>query len=432
MTSRTLALAAILSCLYPLPCSAERTPLLRVDLKTGKKVRIDPSGPKSDVDRELDAVLAATSGKAFSTGDLERIEGAVRRLLRATRPRSEPRLLLFVYPGHITRARLTELREILIEIDLVVDPCGRSDCCESVAKHLEILGRSMRQAVIRTRDYVIRFKTITVRVHLDGGQGEHEVFRFEAEEIVRAAAGGAGYALVRRVAKQKAGYLRKMTRAIAGRLRLRRVALTQSPSLSRSAAGLDVLVGVRSDRVRYQRHVHTAFIAAMEALRADPLTPPTVALKVSVEGATRGARRRVFSCRGRPLIEHLDGRLSVKALWDSYVIEQGQKGHRMTFSEGERGGDSDASGPDRTPQILAEKVSVLAPCLTAELSRNGRFRGVTLVFSVARNGRAQNLRTEGRSSSHLLRCLRQALAAIPFQRHGQAPRAVRFPLYLRP
>jgi hypothetical protein len=127
---------------------ADRTKLLEVDLKTGARRNIDGSGKaKNRADLQLDALLdSATGGAAFSTQDLEKIEKALRRFLRASRPRATPRLLLFLYPGRISRAGLKELREVLVEIDLVVDPCSRTVCRESVAKHIELLGKAMRQA----------------------------------------------------------------------------------------------------------------------------------------------------------------------------------------------------------------------------------------------------------------------------------------------
>ena len=95
---------------------------------------IDTAGPSTPADRQLDAMLdSAAGGKSFSTKELQSIEIALRRYLQAARPRAMPRLLLFLYPGTISKSRLKELREVLVDVDILVDPCGRSVCHESVA-----------------------------------------------------------------------------------------------------------------------------------------------------------------------------------------------------------------------------------------------------------------------------------------------------------
>lgn len=427
---RWLCLLLVL-CVAP-PAAADRTPLLKVDLRTGKKTSIDKKGAKSSVDKELDALLDSTTGKTFTTGDLDKIEGAVRRYLRATRPRAMPRLLLFLYPGRITSSRLKELREVLIDIDLVVDPCGRSVCKDSVAKHLEIIGKALKQAVIRTKDYLIRFKNVTVRTATSIGGTQYDIYSFRAEEVVRAGKAGSGRKLVRRVQSAAQAYGRTMAKATARALRARRVRLSKTPLISRQAGLVTVDLELKSDRVRYKRHVLDALLATMKVLRKSKLTPPQVKLTVIALVPRRGIERKRFSCSGRAVVQALDGSITKSRLWSDYVIEKKKGVRSMSFSDGEaRGGATLDRSPDRSGQILAENMRLLAPCLQAEAKRDRRFRGVTLLFSVDGMGRAVSVRTKERSSSKLLRCVKAALRQIPFQRHGGAPRAITYPMLIK-
>lgn len=416
--------------------SARRTPLLEVDLKSGKRKKIDRGGPSSAADRALDSMLDdATGGGAFSTTDLEKIERALRRYLRTARPRAMPRLLLFLYPGRVTRARLKEMREVLVDVDLVVDPCGRSVCHDSVAKHIELLGRAMKQAVIRTSRYRIRFKTITIRASQRLRGDEYEVFRFTAGDVVASGrTRGGGVKLVKQVTRAKDSYDRAMTRKVARRVKLRRVPLAGAPRVTRSRSAVQVALALRSDRVRYRGHVLGALIGAAEALRSSPLTPSRRELSVAAAIRFRRLEKRRFSCTGEPLDLHLRGRLGRKELWNSFVVEHKKGGKRLSFSDAEaagRGGGTDR-GPDRTREILTASFDRLAPCLQAEARRNRRFRGVTLRFAVSGQGTAISIGfKERRLGRRVKRCLTSALRGIRFQRHGGAPRRVEFPMYIQ-
>ena len=417
----------------PREAAADRTQLLKVNLRTGKKTSIDKKGPKSAVDKELDALLDSSTGKTFSTADLGKVEAAVRRYLRSTRPRAMPRLLLFLYPGSITTSRLKELREVLIDIDLVVDPCGRTVCRDAVATHLEIIGKALKQAVIRTKDYLIRFKNVTVRTATSMGGTQYDIYSFRAEEVVRAGKSGGGQKLVRRVQSAAEGYGRQMAKATARALRVRRVRPSKTPRIQRQAGSVTVELELRSDRVRYKRHVLDALLATMGVLRKSKLTPETVKFTIVALVPRRGVERKLFRCSGKPVVQVLQGKLTKSELWTSYVSEQRKDVRQLSFSDGEARGGSLSSdrGPDQSGQILARHMSLLAPCLQGEAKRDRRFAGVTLVFSVDGKGRAVQLRTKERSSAKLQRCLRGALRQIAFQRHGGAPRAVTYPMFIK-
>lgn len=416
------------------PALARRTSLLRVDLRTGRKTSIDKSGKRDSVDRALDRLLDKSTGKTFTTADLEKIERAIRRYIRTTRPRAAPRLLLFLYPGRISRARLKELREVLVDIDLVVDPCARTVCRDSVAKHLEIIGKSLKKAKIRTSSYVISFKSVTVRTSTRIGGTQYDIYSFKAGEVVKASKrSGGGRKLVRRVVGALAGYDRKMAKAAARQLKLRRVRLAKTPRISRTPSRVSVEIEIRSDRIRYRSHVLGALAGAMKALRSSSLTPSVVNIRVLARVRMRGTKLLSFRCGGHAVREYLDGRITSRALWSNYVVAEKQKGARMTFSDSDaRGGARVGSNePDRTSEILSSHFRLLAPCLQRAAARSRRFKGVTLKFAVSGKGKAIRFSTKERSSARLKRCLKKSLGRIRFQRHGGAPRWVSYPMYIQ-
>lgn len=411
------------------PAVADRTQLLRVDLKTGRKSRIDPKRGSS-ADRQLDALLDSSTGKSFSTTELEKIERTVRRYLKALRPRAAPRLLLFVYPGRISRSKLKQLREVLIDIELIVDPCSRSVCRAAVGRNLDVLGRAMRKATIRGDRYVVRFKRVVIRTATRIGQGSHDIYTFSAKEVVRAGKKGSGRKLVSRVVKQRAGYDRAMAKKAARQIKLRRVSLAHTPRVTRSRHEATVEIAIRSDRVRLRRHVLGALRGAMKALSTSPLTPSRVALTVVASVRYRKTRKITFRCPGHAVKALLAGKTNSRALWSNYVTRERSGGTKLTFSEG-GGSSSSVDEPDRTSEILAASFKRLAPCLQREAQRNRRFKGVTLKFAVSRSGRAVRVTTAERASARLKRCLAKALSRISFQRHSGAPRKVSYPMYIK-
>ena len=109
------------------------------DLAKNQRTRID--APKDSFDADLDAALGGAQG--FSTKPLEQIEDRIRAELRRDRPRASPRLIVFLYPGRVSAEKLKAMREINVDIELVMDPCDRSVCNEAVAKHIELVGRAV-------------------------------------------------------------------------------------------------------------------------------------------------------------------------------------------------------------------------------------------------------------------------------------------------
>jgi hypothetical protein len=434
MIRHLFALCCLSCAILPVAAAAERTKLMEVDLETGRRRRIDARSRGSSADRELDAMLGQTMGQSFTTAELERVDKALRRYLKMLRPRASARLLVFLYPGRITRSALSELREVLVDLDLVVDPCGRSFCEDAVGKHLDLVGRSLKQAVIRTRRYSIRFNTITVRTALDPGSG-YQLYRFTTQQIL-GLRGRGGAKLVRKVARQRAGYDRKMLAAVQRQLKLRRLRVARVPRISRSRQSVSANLELRSDRVRYRAQAVAALLATAKALAASPLTPPNGELTVVARVRKRREKRYRFHCSLQSLRLHLAGRMSRKELLASYVVEDRPGGRRLTFDDAEAAGrapvEEALDGPDQTNEILAAHFDRLAPCLQAEARRNRRFRGVTLQFSVTAEGRASGLRLkERRASVGLRRCLDRALRSIRFARHRGPPRGVSYPMMIQ-
>jgi hypothetical protein len=420
---------------FPGPAHADKTRLYEVDYKTGAKRKIDGGEPKTDSDRELDGLLdKAAGGASFSSDDLEKIETALRRYLAAARPRATPRLLLFLYPGRISLFGLKELREIVVDVDLLVEPCSRAVCKDSVRENVELLGKAMRQAVIKTTRYTLRFGTITIRTTEDARGSSFDVYRFTADEVVGAGrSADGGRKLMARLQAAQDRYDQEMTKEVARSVRARRVVLARPPALDRGRASISVALEIQSDRVRYREQVFSAFAGAAEALARSPLTPPNARLRVVASIPMRRVETRTFTCFGQPLGLYLAGKLDQTELWSTYIVEQKRGQRKLTFDDAEADGreaPSEDEG-DRTDEILSSHSSLLGACLGAEASRNPRFKGGTIRFAISQAGVAEGVSFKETASPKVLACVREALAQIRFQRHGGAPKLVDYPMLIR-
>jgi len=322
-------------------------------------------------------------------------------------------------------------------VELTVDPCSRSICTDSVAKSLELLGRSLRQAVIRTKKYTIRFGTVTVRTSTELAGQSYDDYRFEADEVVKAsqAAGGGGQ-LVGRLQGAKESYPRAVLKEVSNRVKARRVSLSGVPIIRHDAKAVSVELEIRSDRVRFKSDVLAAMLGVAEALRKNPLTPPTQNIQVTAAVPFRTVEHRRFTCLGQALGLYLDGKMKQDEVWATYIVEKKKGGQQVTFDDAEAAGkssgdDDGGSEDDRSGEILGAHMTLLAPCLTAEAARSRSFKGVTLVFSVSPAGQAVGLTLKEAASGSLRSCLQAALARIRFQRHGGGPRQVTYPMLIK-
>jgi len=429
------ALAVLLVLCAPLPASAQRTPLYQVDLERGTHRDYLSSGDRGSAsDLALDALLDETTDRTFSGKDLEQLAGAIKRYLGQARPRAMPRMMLFLYPGRISKGKIKELREVKVDIELLVDPCGRAVCADAMARHLEVLGQAMRTTQLGGKGYRVTFETIRLRRRLDLPGADFEEMRFSAAEVVTAGKTRAGgRALIKRLDKARSGYEQQVSRAIQKRLKLRRLRLTEPPRVARTPARVSVALKLRSDRVRCKGHVLRALAEAGGVLRKNELTPAQGQLKVTALVQTRGATRRVFTCDYRPLTLHIAGRLSSGELWTTYVVETSKKGRRMTFDDSGDAPGASAGGEDRTQEILAAHMSQLAPCLQAEAVARSSFKGATLRFVISPGGRAERVSVKEREagSVRLLTCLKRAVIRIRFPARAGAPRQVEYPMFIQ-
>ena len=205
--------------------------------------------------------------------------------------------------------------------------------------------------------------------------------------------------------------------------------------MTRTPALATVDLQLRSDRVRCKGHVLRALAEAGAAMRSNPLTPAAGRLKVTAQVQTHGMKKRVFTCDYRPITLHLAGRLSSGELWATYVVETSKKGQRMTFDDDGSAGASASpdEGPDRTQEILAAHMNLMAPCLQTEAAARRSFTGATLRFVISPGGRAErvSLKEGGAASARLLSCLTRAVGRIRFPARAGAPRQVEYPMFIQ-
>lgn len=431
-----VSLAAALALLCPTPlASAQRTPLLELNFESGSQRSFDSRGPQTKADKELDALLDGDEGPSFSSADLARVAGALRRYLDAARPRARPKLILFLYPGRISRSRLKTLREVKVAIEMVVDPCGRAACDASVATQLELLGKALKQEILRTRRYSLRFIDVTFRTRLDIRGAPLQVLRFKAGDVVAVGRGkGEGVRLVKKLRSAQAGYEQTMGTQITRRARRLRLRLRGVPAVTREGQTVSVFMEIGSDRVRFRQHVVEAMRSAVEALQQSPLTPTAIQLKVTARGTARGKKRREFSSSGHPLTLFINGRLTRAELWSTYIVEHKKKGQHFSFADDAPAarGSPGGSAPDRTAEILSGRTALFAPCLKAEAAKRRAFAGATMIFSINPSGRTERFSVKEKDVSAVFRrCMGRALSKVRFPARAGSSRQVEYPMYIQ-
>ncbi|MGZ3406408.1 MAG: hypothetical protein ACXVAN_08180, partial [Polyangia bacterium] len=250
--------------------SARETTLLQDDLAKNQRTRID--APKDAFDADLDAALGGPQG--FSTKPLEQIEDRIRAELRRDRPRASPRLIVFLYPGRVDAEKLKAMRNINVDIELVMDPCDRSLCREAVAKHIELVGRAVGQPTLSGGSWKLQFQTLTLKTSTTLHDQEVSVYQVPITACIEASRrSGGGMAWLDSQAHAEEAYEPIVTKAIARHAAAKRVALEGPPSVKKGSSGVDVLVKVRGDRNRTQQQAIDAFAACAAGLRDNPKTP---------------------------------------------------------------------------------------------------------------------------------------------------------------
>ncbi len=412
------------------------TTLLQDDLAKNQRTRID--APTDAFDADLDAALGGPQG--FSTKPLEQIEDRIRAELRRDRPRATPRLIVFLYPGRVSAERLKAMRDINVDIELVMDPCDRSVCKEAVAKHIELVGRAVGQPTLSGANWKLSFQTLTLKTSTTLHDEEVAVYQVPVAACIAAARKpGGGIAWLDAQAHADEAYEPIVTRAIARHAAEHRVALAGPPSVKRGASMVDVLVKVRGDRSRTQQQAIDAFAACAAGLRDNPKTPAQSALEVDVDTGMRDGLRR-FRAPGNSVGLYLDGQLSGGTLWTTYVAEVKKGQRELSFDDAEASGrapagDADAPDPDdnEVVALLSSNFAPLATCARAEAARNRAFHGVVVTFQWSGAGRAEKIDVKEAAlrNTPLKSCLAGAIGALRLPRHNAAPRMIEYPIRVK-
>jgi len=412
--------------------TSRETPLLQDDLAKNQRTKID--APKDAFDADLDAALGGPQG--FSTKPLEQIEDRIRAELRRDRPRATPRLIVFLYPGRVTADKLKAMRDINVDIELVMDPCDRNVCREAVAKHIELVGRSVGQPAISGANWKMSFQTLTLKTSTTLHDDEVQVYQVPIATCINAARKpGGGIAWLDSQSHAEEEYEPIVTKAIARHAAERRVALAGPPSVKRGSSMVDVMVKVRGDRSRTQQQAIDAFAAEAAGLRDNPKTPAQAQLEVDVDTGMRDGPRR-FRAPGNPVGLYLDRQLSAGDLWASYIAEVKKGQQQLSFDDAEASGhapagDSSAPDPDdnEAVQLLSSNFAPMAVCAKAEATQNHSFRGVVMTFRWTGDGHAVDVHAKEKPLQHgrLEACLAGVISSLRLPRHNAAPRTIEYP-----
>jgi len=416
--------------------TARDTPLLQDDLAKNQRTRID--APKDAFDADLDAALGGPQG--FSTKPLEQIEDRSRAERLRDRPRATPRLIVFLYPGRTSAEKLKAMREINVDIELVMDPCDRNVCKEAVAKHIELVGRAVGAPSVSGPGYKMIFQTLTLKTSTTLHDTEVQVYQVPIAACIAAARNpGGGVAWLDSQAHAEEAYEPIVTKAIARHAAERRVSLAAPPSVKRGSSSVDVLVKVRGDRARTQQQAIDAFAACAAGLRDNPRSPSQAELEVDVDTGMRDGPRK-FRAPGNPVGLYLDRQMSGGDLWASYVAEVKKGQQQLSFDDAEASGhapagDSMAPDPDdnEAVSVLSSNFAPLAACARAEAARNRAFRGVVVTFQWTGAGRAEKIdvKEAALKGTPLRSCLATAIGGIRLPRHNAAPRTIEYPIRLK-
>lgn len=414
--------------------TTRETPLLQDDLARNQRTRID--APKDAFDADLDAALGGPQG--FSTKPLEQIEDRIRAELRRDRPRASPRLIVFLYPGRVDAERLKAMRDINVDVELVMDPCDRSVCREAVGKHIELVGRAVGQPTLSGPGWRMTLQTLTLKTSTTLHDDEVAVYQVPIGACIAAATRpGGGVAWLDGQAHAEEAYEPIVTKAIARHAAERRVALAGPPSVHKGSSSVDVRVQVRGDRSRTQQQAIDALAACEAGLRDNPKTPAQAALEVDVETGLRDGPRR-FRAPGNPVGLYLDRQMSAGDLWASYVAEVKKGQQQLSFDDAEASGRApvgDAPDPDdnEVVQLLSSNFAPMAVCARAEATSNHAFRGVVMTFRWTPDGHAVDVHAKERALQHgrLEACLSGVIGSLRLPRHNAAPRTIEYPIRVK-
>jgi hypothetical protein len=419
-----------------MPARADKTtPLLKDDLQANRRTKIDGQD-----DMGLDALVG---GGGFSTKQLDAIEDRLRAELGRNRPRATPHLVLFLYPGRVDMDKLRAMSEINIDVQVVMDPCERSVCRESVGKHIEMVGRAIGKAQIPMGAYKLTFKNLTLSTQTQMHDTEVETYIVSIADCIAASQKpGGGLAWLNARQKADTDYEPLMIKAISQKAQQKRVSLAAAPSVQRNGGEVDVNLKVRGDRNRAQQQVVDALWAAGAALKTSPATPKQSQLEVDLDVPMKGTTTKKFRAPGNQVVLFVDGQLDQGTLWSNYVeqVREGKDaGQQMAFNDSEAKGGSlggdDGPAPDDNEAlaVINSNFSSIGGCAKTEASRNGKFKGVTMVFTWSPSGRAENVQAKEAAlkGGPLMQCLVGAMSSIRLPRFSGAPKTIEYPIRVK-
>ena len=414
------------------------TPLLEDDLRANKRTAIDaPATTEAGADdAALDAMLGGPRG--FSTRELAAAEDRLRAELKRDRPRTSPRLVVFLYPGRVSAERLKVMREVFVDIELTIDPCSRSVCDDALAHHLEMVGRAVAQPAIRTAEFALVYKTLTLKAETDVRGDELVTVSVPvADAIAASQRPGGGRALLDARRKADTDYVPLMTRAVAQRASGRRLPIAKPPSVARGAGSVDVTLAMKGDRSRNDQHVLDGLAAIADALATSPATPAQGRLEIDIEAESRSVGAARYRCPLDAAQRFSRREIDSKALLASYVerVNDDKGAQRMDLSDAPSADDA-APAPDDSEALnaITASFSSVGGCAKAEAAANRKFRGVTVVVGWAGNGHAASIdvKEPALRSGALPGCLRSAFANIALPRFsGGRTRTIEYPIKLK-
>jgi hypothetical protein len=321
-----------------------------------------------------------------------------------------------------------------------MDPCDRNVCREAVAKHIELVGRSVGQPAISGANWKMSFQTLTLKTSTTLHDDEVQVYQVPIATCINAARKpGGGIAWLDSQSHAEEEYEPIVTKAIARHAAERRVALAGPPSVKRGSSMVDVMVKVRGDRSRTQQQAIDAFAAEAAGLRDNPKTPAQAQLEVDVDTGMRDGPRR-FRAPGNPVGLYLDRQLSAGDLWASYIAEVKKGQQQLSFDDAEASGhapagDSSAPDPDdnEAVQLLSSNFAPMAVCAKAEATQNHSFRGVVMTFRWTGDGHAVDVHAKEKPLQHgrLEACLAGVIGSLRLPRHNAAPRTIEYPIRVK-
>jgi hypothetical protein len=315
-------------------------------------------------------------------------------------------------------------------------------CRDSVARHIEIVGRAVQNPVLANSNYKLVFKNVTLQTSTQMHDTDVQTYSIPIVDCIAASKkSGGGLAWLNARQHAEDDYEPLMVKAISAKAQVRRVSLAGPPSVRRSGGEVDVNLKVHGDRNRAQQQVVDAMWAAAAALKSSPATPSQSQLEVDLDVPMKGTSTKKFRAPGNQVVLYVGGQLDQGTLWSNYVeqVREGKDaGQQLSFNDAEthgNGGGDDGPAPDDNEAlaVINSNFGAIGGCAKTEAGRNGKFRGVTITFTWSPAGRADNIgvKEPALKGGPLQQCLVGAMSSIRLPRFSGAPRTIEYPIRLK-